>query len=80
MFRIVQEAEDRWHWEVVQTAYGSASGTEETLAKAIVELIIGEGEVIEEPLSEYTVSKARENPEKFAALANFPEDHIEVKE
>jgi hypothetical protein len=48
--------------------------------RRVVELAIGESRVLDEPLSEYTVSKMRDDPEKYAAILNFPEDHIEVKE
>ena len=63
-----------YHWYAVQSAYGSITGTAETLAAAKVELVIGEADLLEMPYSPTMREVMRADYERFAADWPDPEE------
>lgn len=66
MFRLEQQPDGRWHWSCMQSAYGLASGTADTLPQAKIELAIAEAELLEKPFPPTVVEAMRADPVRFA--------------
>lgn len=61
------DSDGKYHWFAVQSAYGAATGTADTLAEAKVELAIGEAAIMDAPYPPTVVAVLRSDYERFAA-------------
>ena len=57
----------QYHWYAVNSAYGAAAGSCDTLAAAKVELAIGEADLFETPYPPTVIEIMRSDYERFAA-------------
>lgn len=80
MWEITHNEDGTYEWVAFQSAYGVISGTETTLAKAKIELAIGEARLLEEPYPPKLVKKMRKDPEKYAQAWPDPPEVQQVNE
>lgn len=62
----LEQVEDGWKWFIMQSAYGAGGGVEPTKAQAIVEMLVCEAEITEQPIPRPAVEWMRANPELAA--------------
>lgn len=76
MFKVALR-DGKYHWYVMQSAYGAAGGAADTLAEAKVEMAIAEAALFETPYPPQVVEVMRSDYEKFAADWADPEVEVD---
>lgn len=66
-WNIEQRPDGKWDYSCLNTAYGSAGGTADTLPEAKVRLAIAEADLFERPFPKAVQEVMLADPERFAA-------------
>lgn len=61
-----EQPDGRWKWSVMQSAYGAAGGVRDTRDEAVVDMVIAEHSIMEQPLPPTVCEVMRADPSRFA--------------